>query len=65
MDSLQHGDTESYDGMLEMFPVNFHEPYFASYTREDLSQIFTDAGLTTVHTEPVFLSKLVVCDKPL
>ena len=64
MDSLQRGDTENYDGLLEMFPINFHEPYYATYTREDLSKIFADVGLTTVQSEPHFMSKLVVCDKP-
>jgi ubiquinone/menaquinone biosynthesis C-methylase UbiE len=28
MDSLQHGDVENYDALLETFPVSFHEPYF-------------------------------------
>ncbi len=64
MDSLQLGDTDGYDRLLETFPINFHEPYYASYTREDLPQIFTDAGLVVSHTEPVFLSKLVVAEKP-
>ncbi len=64
MDSLQRGDVEIYDGLLEMFPINFHEPYYATYTREDLAKIFADAGLVMVHSEPVFMSKLVVCDRP-
>jgi ubiquinone/menaquinone biosynthesis C-methylase UbiE len=63
MDSLQFGDTEGYDRLLEMFPINFHEPYHASYAREDLGKLFSQAGLTPVHQEPLFLSKLVVCDK--
>jgi ubiquinone/menaquinone biosynthesis C-methylase UbiE len=64
MDSLQHGDVENYDALLESFPVSFHEPYFPTYTREDLPALFAAAGLDPVSTEPVFLSKLVVCDKP-
>lgn len=63
MDSLQLGDVEGYDGLLESFPLNFHEPYYPSYTREDLSALFADAGLVPVSSEPVYLSKLVVCDK--
>jgi len=65
MDSLQHGDVENYDALLETFPVSFHEPFFASYTREDLPALFAAAGLEPVSSEPVFLSKLVVCDKPV
>jgi SAM-dependent methyltransferase len=45
MDSLQLGDTEGYDGMLQSFPVNFHEPYYGSYIKEDLAGIFEEAGL--------------------
>jgi ubiquinone/menaquinone biosynthesis C-methylase UbiE len=64
MDSLQHGDVENYDALLETFPVSFHEPYYPTYTREDLPALFAEAGLEPVSAEPVFLSKLVVCDKP-
>lgn len=64
MDSLQTGDTPKIDAMLEAFPVNFHEPYYPSYLREDLSAIFSEAGFTDVRAEPVFLSKLVVGQKP-
>jgi hypothetical protein len=44
--------------------VSFHEPYYPTYTREDLPALFAEAGLEPVSAEPVFLSKLVVCDKP-
>ncbi len=64
MDSLQVGDVEIYDGLLDAFPLNFHEPYYASYAREDLAALFGGAGLEQVSAESVFLSKLVVCDKP-
>ncbi len=46
MDSLQLGDVEGYDGMLQSFPVNFHEPYYGSYIKENLADIFSEAGLT-------------------
>ncbi len=63
MDSLQLGDAAGFDGMLQSFPVNFHEPYYGSYIKEDLATIFNEAGLTHVESRAVFLSKLVVCDK--
>jgi len=63
MDSLQIGDVPDYDGLLEAFPERFHEPYYASYAREDLAGLFAAAGLNTIETRPVFLSKLVVADK--
>ena len=65
MDSLLLGDVDGYDGILQSFPVDFHEPYFGSYIKEYLADIFSKAGLTHAESRPVFLSKLVVCDKPL
>ncbi|MGE0238794.1 MAG: class I SAM-dependent methyltransferase [Parvibaculaceae bacterium] len=64
MDSLQPGDMPQVDAMLEAFPANFHEPYYASYLREDLKAIFAQAGFERVEAEPVFLSKLVTARKP-
>ncbi len=62
MDSLQRGDRADFDGMLEAFPLNFHEPYYASYLKEDLPALFERVGLATAHAEPVFLSKMMVLD---
>jgi ubiquinone/menaquinone biosynthesis C-methylase UbiE len=64
MDSLQRGDRADFDGMLEAFPLNFHEPYYASYLKEDLPSLFGEKGLLTAQAEPVFLSKLMVLDSP-
>jgi ubiquinone/menaquinone biosynthesis C-methylase UbiE len=63
MDSLQLGDEPAYDAMLKSFPGSFHEPYYATYIAEDLGTIFADAGLKTKSAEPVFLSKMVVCER--
>jgi ubiquinone/menaquinone biosynthesis C-methylase UbiE len=64
MDSLQPGDTPMFDALLESFPLNFHEPYYSGYLREDLPRLFAEAGLETQSSSPVFLSKLVVARKP-
>lgn len=63
MDSLQLGDVQRYDPLLERFPLNFHEPYFASYLREDLNGLFTAAGLDVLSATPHFLSKRVVAKR--
>jgi ubiquinone/menaquinone biosynthesis C-methylase UbiE len=34
VDSLQHGDEPDYDGLLELFPQSFHEPYYLSVRPE-------------------------------
>jgi ubiquinone/menaquinone biosynthesis C-methylase UbiE len=60
MDSLQMGDKPGWDGMLEAFPVRFHEPYYRHYTIDDLEAVFSEAGLQPVATEKPFLSKLMV-----
>ena len=64
MDSLQVGDVDDYDGLLALFPVGYHEPYFDGYTRENLDELFGEAGLAPVVQEPVFVSKLAVYRKP-
>ncbi len=48
VDSLQTGDDPDYDAMLDSFPALLHEPFYASYLREDLDRLlgpgFTPAG---------------------
>ena len=60
MDSLQMGDKPGWDGLLEAFPVRFHEPYYRHYAIDDLNALFDDAGLAPVETDTPFLSKLLV-----
>jgi ubiquinone/menaquinone biosynthesis C-methylase UbiE len=64
VDSLQYGDVPDYDGLLETFPQNFHEPYYRSYLGENFVQIATRSGLTHVRDERAFVSKVIVLDKP-
>jgi ubiquinone/menaquinone biosynthesis C-methylase UbiE len=64
IDSLQIGDRPDYDGLLEWFPVQFHEPYFAGYVREDLPRLFSEAGLAVEANWTAFLSKVLVVRKP-
>jgi ubiquinone/menaquinone biosynthesis C-methylase UbiE len=61
LDSLQMGDRPGWDGLLEAFPVRFHEPYFRHYAIDDLEALLRDAGLEPVATTTHFLSKLIVC----
>jgi ubiquinone/menaquinone biosynthesis C-methylase UbiE len=63
LDSLQLGDRGNYDNLLRAFPQAFHEPYYASYLEEDLLRMFAERDLRPVRHEPVFLSKLIVCEK--
>ncbi len=63
IDSLQMGDRPGWDGLLEAFPVRFHEPYFAHYATDDLDGMFTHAGLTPLETSNAFLSKVMAWRK--
>ncbi|MGQ7792190.1 class I SAM-dependent methyltransferase [Faunimonas sp. B44] len=59
VDSLQTGDEPRYDGLLELFPRLFHEPYFAGYLGDRLEAVFADAGFDVEGTGNAFLSKIV------
>jgi ubiquinone/menaquinone biosynthesis C-methylase UbiE len=63
VDSLQHGDQPDYDGLLDVFPENYHEPYYRSYLDEDFSAIAKSCGLAHVRDVNAFISKVMVFDK--
>ncbi len=66
IDSLQWGDVEAYDGLLEAFPQRFHEPYYLDYLGDRLEGpdgIFAQSGFQPCDKFPAFLSKVVVCRK--
>lgn len=58
-DSLQTGDHQDLDQMLEYFPVGFHEPYYSSYLNEDLGALFGAVGLDLVESRTAFLTKVL------
>jgi ubiquinone/menaquinone biosynthesis C-methylase UbiE len=64
VDSLQRGDQPDYEGLLELFPQNYHEPYYVSYTKEDFNALATSCSLTHVRDVKAFVSKVMVFDKP-
>ena len=48
VDSFQRGDKPAFDGLLELFPLAYHEPYYADYVRHDLRALFQDVGLDPI-----------------
>jgi ubiquinone/menaquinone biosynthesis C-methylase UbiE len=64
IDSLQRGDEPDYDGLLELFPQNYHEPYYSTYIAEDFGALATGCGLRHVRDVKAFVSKVMVFDKP-
>jgi ubiquinone/menaquinone biosynthesis C-methylase UbiE len=63
-DSLQRGDKPEYDGLLDLFPQNFHEPYYAGYVQEDFAAVARGCGLTHTSDATAFVAKVMVFDKP-
>jgi ubiquinone/menaquinone biosynthesis C-methylase UbiE len=64
LDSLQRSDRPDYRGLLELFPQNYHEPYYSSYLGEDFAALAEDCGLSHVRDINAFISKVMVFDKP-
>ncbi|MBN9669231.1 class I SAM-dependent methyltransferase [Roseibium aggregatum] len=64
VDSLQTGDVPDYDGLLSVFPQLFHEPYYTSYLREDLTGLCAAHGLQERWMTPAFVSRAVEFVKP-
>jgi ubiquinone/menaquinone biosynthesis C-methylase UbiE len=65
VDSLQRGDRPDYDGLLELFPQSYHEPYYRSYLDEDFAALAAECGLVHVRDVNAFISKVMVFDKRL
>lgn len=58
VDSIQRGDLPSWDGLLDLFPHYFHEPYYAEYANGSVAAGGEAAGLRPVASERAFLSKV-------
>jgi ubiquinone/menaquinone biosynthesis C-methylase UbiE len=64
VDSFQRGDQPAFDGLLDLFPLAYHEPYFSDYVRHDLGALFAEAGLRPKSAERAHMSKVMTFDKP-
>ena len=58
VDTLQTGDAPDYDGLLELFPQLFHEPYYSGYLEEGLETLFGAAGFQLESAENAFFSRV-------
>jgi len=58
VDSIQKGDYPGWDGLLDLFPHYFHEPYYAEYANGNLAAWAEAAGLKSVASERAFLSSV-------
>ncbi len=63
-DSIQYGDAPGFDGQLDIFPELMHEPYYASYAKTDLKQLFAKDGLVPGRVDIAYLTKIMAFEKP-
>ena len=63
VDSIQKGDQPSWDGLIDLFPHYFHEPYYAEYANGSLQAWAETAGLKPVAKERAFLSTVTAFTK--
>lgn len=63
VDSLKTGERPEFDGLLDIFPQLFHEPYFKSYLAEDLDGLFSKQGLRLSCFDTAFFSRIAVYEK--
>ncbi len=62
VESLQKGDHPAWDGLLDLFPHYFHEPYYADYVEGSLAQWAAEAGLAVADRERAFLSHVTTLE---
>jgi ubiquinone/menaquinone biosynthesis C-methylase UbiE len=62
-DTIQYGDEPGFDILLENFPRGFHEPYYDSFCRANLSALFIQAGLAKAEETVAFLTKITAFRK--
>lgn len=63
-DSIQFGDVPEFDGLIEVFPVLLHEPYYASFANCDLVSLFGSTGLVREEIDIAYMTKISVFRKP-
>jgi len=63
VDSIQKADHPPWDGLLDLFPHYFHEPYYADYVSGRMEDWCAAAGLAPVSIERAFLSKVAAFRK--
>lgn len=59
VDSLQLGDTPALDRALELFPVNFHEPFYKNYVEHPIQDQLASVGVSLRNVSTGFFSKCV------
>ncbi|NVB85270.1 MAG: class I SAM-dependent methyltransferase [Kofleriaceae bacterium] len=63
-DSAQLAESPVLEGVLQNFPQEFHEPFYADYLEDDLAAVLGEVGFTHVTTEAHLVAKVVIARRP-
>lgn len=64
LDSIQRDEVPEYAWALRQFPIDYHEPFYKSYTEWDIKSSLEGAGFQNIESKRGFFSKVVWADKP-
>jgi ubiquinone/menaquinone biosynthesis C-methylase UbiE len=63
-DSIQKGDDKDYDWVLDLFPQNFHEPFYMNYIKNSTDELFSEGGKWSILEHKIgFTTKLTCVQK--
>lgn len=65
VDSIQEGDNQVFEGLLDSFPQNFHEPFYKNYIQHPMENLVKEAGFEEINSKFRFSSKVIWGTKPL
>jgi ubiquinone/menaquinone biosynthesis C-methylase UbiE len=60
VDALQEQDAPSFAEPLRRFPKEYHEPFFANYTKNPMETLFEEVGFQDQKSELGFFSKMLM-----
>lgn len=63
-DSAQLSESPELATVLQGFPQDFHEPFYADYLEDDLGALLDEVGFTVKSTEAHLVAKVVVATRP-
>jgi ubiquinone/menaquinone biosynthesis C-methylase UbiE len=64
-DSIQVHDRPDLKPIIDLFPQNFHEPYYKNYSITPLEGLLTDGGFENSQSYSGFVTKVAWAQKPL
>lgn len=63
VDSIQAHDRPDLKFIIDLFPRDFHEPFYKNYSQTPLENLFKDAGFTDIKTNTGFVTKVCWAQK--